>query len=68
VAHAEDGRWIYLFRPEGDSLRPERLVNMRHHDYDTEPNVHFSPDGQWVIFRANFEGQSQIYAVEVNGL
>jgi oligogalacturonide lyase len=67
VAHAQDGRWIYLFRPVGDSLRPERLVNMKRHDYSTEPNVHFSPDGQWVIFRANFEGQSQIYAVEVNG-
>ena len=65
VAGAPDGKWIYLFRPEGDSLKSERLVNMQHHDYDTEPNVHFSPDGKWVIFRANFEGSTQIYSVRV---
>jgi len=64
VARAKDGQWIYLFTPEGDSLRAERLVNMKHHDYSTEPNVHFSPDGKWIIFRANFEGSTQIYAVE----
>lgn len=28
-------------------------------------HVHFSPDGKWVIFRANFEGNSQVYAVEI---
>ena len=65
VAKAEDGMWIYLFRPEGDHFKSERLVNMKHHDYDLEPNVHFSPDGKWVIFRANFEGHSDIYAVEI---
>ncbi|MBN2699394.1 MAG: hypothetical protein JXR52_11270 [Bacteroidales bacterium] len=65
VARARDGRWIYLFTPQGDSLRSKRLVNMKHHDYDLEPNVHFSPDGKWIIFRANFEGASQIYAVEI---
>jgi len=65
VAGAWDGMWLYLFRPEGDRLVSERLVNMRHHDYELEPNVHFSPDGRWVIFRANFEGESQVYAVSV---
>ncbi|MBN1927155.1 MAG: hypothetical protein JW798_15085 [Prolixibacteraceae bacterium] len=65
VAKAKDGMWIYLFRPDGDSLRSEKLVNMKHHDYDLEPNVHFSPDGKWIIFRANFEGNSDIYAVEI---
>jgi oligogalacturonide lyase len=68
VARAHDGRWIYLFRPDGDRLKAERLVEMRRHDYKLEPNVHFSPDGRWVIFRANFEGQAQIYAVEVTAL
>jgi oligogalacturonide lyase len=29
--------------------------------------VHFSPDGKWVIFRANFEGIENIYAVEIAG-
>ncbi len=68
VARARDGRWIYLFRPSGDHFEAEHLVNMQHHGYrPLEPNVHFSPDGRWVIFRSDFEvkGQPQIYAVEV---
>lgn len=66
VARAKDGMWIYLFRPEGDKFVSERLVNMKHHNYKLEPNVHFSPDGKWVIFRANFEGVENVYAVEIN--
>lgn len=65
VAKADDGMWIYLFRPEGEKFKSERLVNMKHHGYKLEPNVHFSPDGNWIIFRANFEGHSDIYAVEI---
>jgi len=65
VAKAKDGQWIYLFRPDGDKLKSEKLVNMKHHGYKFEPNVHFSPDGKWVIFRANFEGRNQVYAVEI---
>jgi oligogalacturonide lyase len=43
------------------------LVNMKHHTYKLEPNVHFSPDEKWIIFRANFEGvdNEQVYAVEI---
>lgn len=65
VAKAPDGMWIYMFSPDGDHLKSEKLVNMKHHDYTLEPNVHFSPDGKWIIFRANFEGYSDIYAVEI---
>ncbi|WP_207427017.1 oligogalacturonate lyase family protein [Pedobacter sp. SYSU D00535] len=65
VAKAEDGRWIYLFRPKGEKLESEKLVNMKAHGFKLEPNVHFSPDDKWVIFRANFEGKSQVYAVEI---
>jgi oligogalacturonide lyase len=65
VARAKDGMWLYLFKPEGDKFVSEKLVNMKHHGYKHEPNVHFSPDDKWVIFRANFEGESQVYAVEV---
>jgi oligogalacturonide lyase len=65
VAKAEDGRWIYLFKPEGDHFVSTRLVNMKHHNYKLEPNVHFSPDGKWVIFRANFEGIENVYAAEL---
>ena len=65
VAKAKDGQWINLFTPVGDKMKAERLVNMKFHNYKLEPNVHFSPDGKWVIFRANFEGWDEIYAVEV---
>ncbi len=65
VAKAPDGMWIYLFRPDGDHFNAEKLVNMKHHNYKLEPNVHFSPDNKWVIFRANFEGEQQVYGVEV---
>jgi oligogalacturonide lyase len=65
VAKAPDGQWINLFTPNGDHFDTEKLVNMKHHQYKLEPNVHFSPDGKWIIFRANFEGGSNVYAVEV---
>jgi oligogalacturonide lyase len=66
VARARDGKWLYLFTPRRDgTLRAERLVNMSKHDYALEPNVNFSPDGKWIIFRGNFDGVPQVYAVEV---
>jgi oligogalacturonide lyase len=83
VAHAPDGKWIYLFHPEdvpdvagvkapnsGDLIKPgffrsERLVNMAKHNYQLEPNVHFTPDMKWVIFRSNMHGPVHVYAVEV---
>jgi len=65
VAKAKDGMWIYLFIPDADKFRSEKLVNMQHHNYKLEPNVHFSPDGKWIIFRANFEGNTDVYAVEI---
>ena len=68
VAKANDGRWIYLFTPDGDKFKSRKLVNMKNHNYKLEPNVHFSPDGKWVIFRANFEGNTDVYAVELNPL
>jgi oligogalacturonide lyase len=66
VARAQDGMWIYLFTPEKDSLKADKLVDMHAQRYRAlEPNVHFSPDGKWVIFRANFEGTDEIYAVRI---
>ncbi len=83
VAHAEDGKWIYLFRdepindvagisaPDAKSLikpavlKAERLVNMENHDYRLEPNVTFTPDNKWVVFRSNMHGPVHVYAVEV---
>jgi len=76
-----NGQWIYLFRPElirmtglpeaaakqvkVGVLRAERLVDMSQHDYDLEPNVTFTPDGKWIVFRSNMHGPSHVYAVEV---
>jgi oligogalacturonide lyase len=79
VAHAPDGKWLYLFRPEltpnrgiADKalinpgvLRSERLVNMSKHNYRLEPNVSFTPDQKWVVFRSNMFGATYVYAVEV---
>ncbi len=65
VAKSNDGKWIYLFFPKEDTIVSEKLVNMKWHNYHLEPNVHFSPDGKWIIFRANFEGRENIYAVEI---
>jgi len=65
VAKAKDGTWIYLFRPEGERFQSERLVNMKDHYYKLEPNVHFSPDGKWVIFRSNMFGLTNVFAVEI---
>jgi oligogalacturonide lyase len=79
VAKAKDGQWIYLFRPEPvpnlaseqkDLIKPgvfrsQRLVNMAKHDYRLEPNVTFTPDMKWIVFRSNMHGPSHVYAVEV---
>jgi oligogalacturonide lyase len=76
-----NGQWIYLFRPEDTELtgladqaekqvktgvfHSERLVDMSKHDYDLEPNVTFTPDGKWIVFRSNMHGPSHVYAVEI---
>ncbi|WP_394804840.1 oligogalacturonate lyase family protein [Sphingomonas agrestis] len=83
VAHAPDGKYLYLFTPKAipdvagihapgaenlispGTLDSEKLVDMRKHDYRLEPNMTFTPDGKWIVFRANFEGANHIYAVEV---
>lgn len=65
VAKAKNGHYIYLFYPQDDSLKSVKLVNLELHDYRLEPNVHFSPDKKYIIFRANFEGKNQIYAIEL---
>lgn len=83
VAHAPDGKYLYLFTPQGiadvagihadnaaaliapGTLAAEKLVDMRGQDYRLEPNMIFTPDGKWVLFRGNFEGAAHLYAVEV---
>lgn len=79
VARAQNGRWIYLYRPEllpdqgiankafvkPGILRAEKLVNMSKHEYRLEPNVSFTPDQKWVVFRSNMFGPTYVFAVEV---
>src|SRR5882724_3688606 len=83
VAHAKDGKWIYLFRPERipdvagiknptsanlidtGFFKSERMVNMSKHDYHLEPNVTFTPDMKWIVFRSNMFGPTQVFAVEI---
>lgn len=76
-----NGQWIYLFHPvlaKGNSFRhgtdliqagyfkAEPLVDLSRHNYRLEPNLTFTPDDHWIIFRSNMRGgASQVYAVEV---
>lgn len=74
-----NGQWIYLFRPESDftdgslsgepaklgTVAAERLVDLSTHDYDLEPNVTFTPDGEWIVFRSNMHGERHVYMVSV---
>ena len=46
-------------------FKAERLVNMSKHDYRLEPNVTFSPDMKWIVFRSNMLGPVHVYAVEI---
>ncbi|WP_033072904.1 oligogalacturonate lyase family protein [Sphingopyxis sp. MWB1] len=83
VAHAPDGKYLYLFTPRAipdvadihapnaaDLIEPgvldaEKLVDMGKQDYRLEPNMVFTPNGKWIVFRGNFEGATHVYAVEV---
>jgi oligogalacturonide lyase len=76
-----NGQWIYLFRPElsryhalpgqrGSLIetgvfRAEKLVNLAQHNYQLEPNVTFTPDMKWVVFRSNLFGPTHVFAVEI---
>jgi oligogalacturonide lyase len=83
VASGDNGQWIYLFTPDpaskgaiqaGDetvttyAFKAERLANLAKHDYGLEPNVMFTPDMKWIVFRSNMLGAdhgSQVFAVEI---
>lgn len=47
------------------TLEQEKIVDFGKQDYKLEPNARFSPDGKWIIFRANIEGKTAIYAAEI---
>ena len=47
------------------TIETERLVNMKDHQYQLEPNPRFTTDMKWIIFRSNMFGPSYVFAVEV---
>jgi oligogalacturonide lyase len=65
VAAPGNGQWIYLYAPGPAGLTATPLVDLSRHDYALEPNVTFTPDGKWLVFRSNMHGASHVYAVEV---
>lgn len=65
VAAPGNGQWIYLFKPEAGKLKAQKLVDLSKHNYELEPNVTFTPDGKWIVFRSNMHGPTHVYAVEV---
>jgi oligogalacturonide lyase len=75
-----NGQWLYLFTPQpgrmdtmkvgNDDVKvgkfdAEKLVDLSKHDYRLEPNLTFTPDNKWIVFRSNIQGGSQVYAVEI---
>jgi oligogalacturonide lyase len=76
---APDGAWIYLFHPvlfpddqtlgldliQVGNFKSEKLCSMSKHDYELEPNVSFTPDQKYVVFRSNMFGSTYVFAVEV---
>ena len=46
-------------------FKAEKLVNLAKHNYRLEPNVTFTPDQKWIVFRSNMFGATQVFAVEV---
>jgi oligogalacturonide lyase len=75
-----NGQWLYLFTPRREKpgtmrvgnedvkigkFDVEKLVDLSKHDYRLEPNLTFTPDNKWIVFRSNMQGPSQVFAVEV---
>jgi len=66
VADKTDGAWPNqkeFIKP--GVFKAEKLVNLAKHDYRLEPNVTFTPDQKWIVFRSNMLGPTHVFAVEV---
>jgi len=46
-------------------FKAEKLVNLAKHNYSLEPNVTFTPDMKWIVFRSNMFGSTHVFAVEI---
>jgi len=75
-----NGQWLYVFTPRpnvtdtlqvgADTVKVskfdvEKLVDLSGQNYRLEPNLTFTPDNRWIVFRSNIQGPSQVYAVEI---
>lgn len=58
-------QWMYLFTSLEGKLQAEKAINQAKHNYQREPNVTFTPDLKWLVFRTNLHGPTHVYAVEV---
>ena len=47
------------------AFKAEKLVNLAKHTYTLEPNVTFTPDMKWIVFRSNMFGPTHVFAVEI---
>ncbi len=66
VADKTDGAWPNqkeFIKP--GYFKAEKLVNLAKHDYRLEPNVTFTPDQKWIVFRSNMLGPTHVFAVEL---
>jgi oligogalacturonide lyase len=73
------GAWIFIFHPtllpddqtlgtdliQVGSFKSEKLCSMAKHNYRLEPNVSFTPDQKYIIFRSDMLGKTYPFAVEV---
>ena len=66
VADKTDGVWPNQkeFVKPG-YFKAEKLVNLAKHNYRLEPNVTFTPDQKWIVFRSNMLGPTHVFAVEI---
>jgi oligogalacturonide lyase len=53
----------HLIQP--GAFTAEKLVNLSAHNYSLEPNVFFTHDAKWIIFRSNMFGPTYTFAAEV---
>ena len=79
VARAQDGQWIYLFRPEliknqgiddksfvqPGVLRSEKPGEHGEASVSARTECQFQPRPKWVVFRSNMFGPTYVFAVEV---
>ena len=69
AARTNAAKYLNAYIPKGDRLEVVRLLNMDQHDYmKVEPNVHVSLDERSVVFSGHFDGETQLYKIDISDL